>query len=122
MNLSVTDRLTLANGPAVYQYQNDPADNLTNQAGAQGTVNALNQLTSWDYRMMTHDAAGNLTDDGTRTYAWDAEQRLVRIGYTGTSRSTEFRYDAFGRRTAVIESDGTTATEARHLWCGERIC
>ncbi len=44
-----------------------------------------------------HDAAGNLTDDGTRTYAWDAEQRLVRIGYTGTGRSSEFRYDAFGR-------------------------
>jgi RHS repeat-associated protein len=69
-----------------------------------------------------HDAAGNLTDDGVRTYAWDAEQRLVRIGYTGTSRSTEFRYDAFGRRTAVVERDGTTATEARYLWCGERIC
>ena len=46
----------------------------------------------------------------------------MRIGYTGTSRSTEFRYDAFGRRTAVVERDGTTATEARYLWCGERIC
>ena len=46
----------------------------------------------------------------------------MRIGYTGTGRSSEFRYDAFGRRTAVIESDGTTATETRYLWCGERIC
>jgi YD repeat-containing protein len=68
------------------------------------------------------DANGNLTDDGARTFAWDAEQRLVRIGYTGTSRSTEFRYDAFGRRTAVIETDDTTATETRYLWCGERLC
>jgi YD repeat-containing protein len=56
---------------------------------------------------------GTRTDDGTRTYAWDAEQRLVRIGYTGTGRSTEFRYDAFGRRTAVIETDGTGSTETR---------
>ena len=60
--------------------------------------------------------------DGTRTYAWDAEQRLVRIGYTGTGRSTTFRYDGLGRRTAVIENDGATATETRYLWCGERLC
>jgi YD repeat-containing protein len=57
-----------------------------------------------------------------RTYAYDAEQRLVRIGHTGTGRSTSFRYDAFGRRTAVIETDATSSTETRYLWCGERIC
>lgn len=38
------------------------------------------------------------------------EQRLIRIRYTGTTRSTEFRYDCIGRRTAVVDNDGTTAT------------
>ena len=36
--------------------------------------------------------------------------------------STSFRYDGLGRRTAVVETDGTTATETRYRWCGERLC
>jgi len=122
------DRLTqaLANPGGTYAYTLDAADNLLGQqtptAAASNTYNALNQIVQRSGQPVTHDAAGNLTDDGTRTYAWDAEQRLVRIGYTGTGRSTAFRYEAFGRRTAVIEQDGATITETRYRWCGERIC
>ena len=122
------DRLTqaLASPGGAYAYTLDPADNLLAQQSPTGTtsstVNALNQLVQRSGQPFTHDAAGNLTDDGTRTYAWDAEQRLVRIGYTGTGRSTTFRYDGLGRRTAVVESDASTATETRYLWCGERLC
>ena len=122
------DRLTqaLASPDGTYAYSLDAADNLLEQQSPTGTAsstyNVLNQLLQRSGQPFTHDAAGNLTGDGTRSYAWDAEQRLVRIGYTGTDRSTTFRYDAFGRRTAVIEQDGTTATETRYLWCGERLC
>ena len=102
------------------------ADNLLGQqtptGAASSTYDALNQIVQRNSQPLTHDAAGNLTGDGVRTYAYDAEQRLLRIGYAGTGRSTAFRYDAFGRRTAVIESDGTTATETRYRWCGERLC
>lgn len=122
------DRLTqaLASPGGTYAYTLDPADNLLGQQTPTGTtsstVNALNQIVQRSGQPLTHDDAGNLTGDGTRTYAWDAEQRLVRIGYTGTGRSTTFRYDGLGRRTAVIENDGATATETRYLWCGERLC
>jgi len=122
------DRLTqaLASPGGTYAYTLDAADNLLGQqtptGAASSTYDALNQIVQRNSQPLTHDAAGNLTGDGVRTYAHDAEQRLLRIGYTGTGRSTAFRYDAFGRRTAVIESDGTTATETRYRWCGERLC
>jgi len=96
------DRLTqaLASPGGTYAYTQDAADNLLGQQTPTGTAssayNALNQTVQRSGQPFVHDAAGNLTDDGTRTYAWDAERRLVRIGYTGTGRSSEFRYDAFG--------------------------
>ena len=113
------DRLTLANGPAAYQYQNDPADNLTNQASAQGSVNTLNQLTNWNTQTLTHDAAGNLTEDASWQYRYDAEQRLVTVAAQPPNTITyRFRYDGRGRR--VVETTGNTDT--RLLWCGEAIC
>ncbi len=84
------DRLTqaLANPGGTYAYTLDAADNLLGQqtptGAASSTYNALNQIDQRNGQPVTHDAAGNLTDDGTRTYAWDAQQRLVRIGHTGT--------------------------------------
>lgn len=58
------------------------------------TYNSLNQIDLRNAQPFTYDAAGNLTDDGIRTYAWDAEQRLIRIGYRATPAvSTTLRYD-----------------------------
>jgi YD repeat-containing protein len=80
------DRLTqaLASPDGTYAYTLDPADNLLGQQSPAGTAsstyNPLNQLVRRSRQPFTHDAAGGLTDDGTRTYVWDAEQRLVRIG------------------------------------------
>ena len=70
------DRLTqaLASPGGAYAYTLDPADNLLAQQSPTGTtsstVNALNQLVQRSGQPFTHDAAGNLTGDGTRTYAW----------------------------------------------------
>ena len=69
-----------------------------------------------------YDAAGNLLDDGQRSYAWDAEQRLICIRYGGTNQSTEFRYDGLGRRTSVREyTDSWSYIETRYLWCGRNV-
>lgn len=49
-------------------------------------------------KSFTFDANGNMTGVGTRTFGWDAENRLVKV----TEDSTEiasFGYDAFGRRS-----------------------
>jgi RHS repeat-associated protein len=45
---------------------------------------------------LTHDANGNLTSDGARTYAWNARNQLVAVD--GAGISVRFAYDALGRR------------------------
>lgn len=52
----------------------------------------------------THDADGNLTEDGLWRYTWDAENRLVAMESatevpTPQKRRLEFLYDHQGRRT-----------------------
>lgn len=51
----------------------------------------------------THDADGNLTQDGRWTYTWDAENRLIKqernvASPSGARQKLEFEYDWQGRR------------------------
>jgi len=50
----------------------------------------------------THDADGNLTQDGRWDLVWDGENRLVklrsRVGSPAPERRIEFEYDHQGRR------------------------
>jgi RHS repeat-associated protein len=72
---------------------------------------------------LTYDLNGNLTNDGARTYEWDAADRLTAISYTGTTNRSEFAYDGLGRRSQITEKDGVTITsEKRLLWCGNELC
>jgi RHS repeat-associated protein len=51
------------------------------------------------------------------------ENRLVRIGYKADpQKSTEFKYDGWGRRLVTIEKTGNASKETRHAWCGPRVC
>ena len=69
---------------------------------------------------LTYDANGNLTSDGTRTFEWDAENRLVAVNI-GTHRS-EFTYDGFDRRVRIVERDGgATTRDAQLTWNGTAI-
>lgn len=52
---------------------------------------------------MTHDANGNLIDDGTNTYVWDRANRLLSVG------SSAYTYDGLGNR--VQQTVGGTATK-----------
>lgn len=69
------------------------------------THNAANQLTAWNGQTLVYDNNGNLTSDGTRTYTWDARNRLASI--TGAVNAS-FQYDAFGRRTQKTVNGATT--------------
>jgi RHS repeat-associated protein len=95
-------------------------------AGSQtASYNNLNQLTNLSGQTLTFDANGNLTSDGQRTYAWDAENRLVVIGYPGVSgKATAFTYDGLSRRTTISSTPpgGGSATVTSYLWCGDDIC
>ena len=43
------------------------------------TYNAADQILSWGTQGLTHDLNGNLTNDGTTTYAWDARNQLASM-------------------------------------------
>ncbi|HEU5072054.1 MAG TPA: RHS repeat-associated core domain-containing protein [Verrucomicrobiae bacterium] len=64
--------------------------------------------------VFSHDADGNLTQDGRWTYTWDAENRLVSMesdaaAPTASKFRLDFAYDVQGRRIQKIVStnDGT---------------
>jgi RHS repeat-associated protein len=63
----------------------------------------------------TYDANGNLTGQGTKTYEWDAENRLARVLDGGTELA-RFAYDGYGRR-----AQKTTATTRSYVYDGVDI-
>jgi RHS repeat-associated protein len=68
----------------------------------------------------SHDANGNLTSDGTRSYVWDAANRLVAIEQE--THRTEFHYDGLSRRIRIVEKEnGAITADARFLWVGTQM-
>jgi RHS repeat-associated protein len=68
--------------------------------------NSLNQYTSVNGTAFSHDKRGNLVSDGTWTYGYDAENRLVSATKPGTTAS--YSYDPFGRRLKKSVNGTTT--------------
>jgi YD repeat-containing protein len=69
------------------------------------TPNPLNQYSFVGGTPVTYDANGNLTSDGTYTYGYDAENRLVSVN-SGTAAT--YAYDAQGRRKSRTIAGTTT--------------
>jgi RHS repeat-associated protein len=70
------------------------------------TVNALNQYTQISGTSLTYDYNGNLTGDGTYTYAYDYANRLMEVKSGGTTIAS-YKYDALGRRIEKVTTNGT---------------
>jgi RHS repeat-associated protein len=80
------------------------ATNLPNPVTG-NSFNVDNEMTAFGGQAMTYDANGNLTNDGTNSYSWDARNHLT--GISGGSSAT-FAYDPFGRRASkTINSTNT---------------
>ena len=88
-------------GNLTYEY--DKAGNRTKIGGtfartglpaalSSAVYDAANRLTQWGATALTYDNNGNLTNDGTNAYAWNARNQLASM--TGAS----FVYDGLGRR------------------------
>ncbi|WP_139306103.1 RHS repeat protein, partial [Methylomonas sp. LWB] len=111
-----------------YRYAYDAGDNLTGIDTPKGNnsiaVNGLNQATAVNTQSNTYDANGNLTNDGVRNYAWDAENRLVKVALTGQPGFYyQFAYDGLDRRISITSSNGVMAPSVmRYLWCGDTLC
>jgi RHS repeat-associated protein len=73
---------------------------------------------------VTEDANGNVTDDGTYTYAYDAFNRLiaVRLKSTGLLKLQHF-YDTAGERAATISynASGTATALTQYLREGAQV-
>jgi RHS repeat-associated protein len=84
-------------------------------------TNTYEVSVSGSSKTFTFDANGNMTGDGTRTFEWDAENRLKAV-VVGTQR-TEFTYDGEYRRVRILEEQGAqTVSDKRFVWCGGSLC
>jgi RHS repeat-associated protein len=68
---------------------------------------------------LTYDLNGNMTSDGTNSYSWDAENRLIKIVYPGSGNNSAFTYDGFGRNVEIVETvSGSVTSTKQFVWSG----
>jgi RHS repeat-associated protein len=65
---------------------------------------------------ITYDAAGNIINDGTCTYTYDAEYRITSVG---TCSTASYVYDALGRR--VRKTVGSSSTDYFYDISGNKV-
>jgi len=88
------------------------------------TVNNMNEYTQIGTTSNTHDDNGNLTDDNTLQYEYDALNRLIKVvKKSGSSTIAEIAYDALNRRIfreADEDKNGSTEIDKIYVWDGYR--
>ena len=70
------------------------------------TADALNRYTAVGAVSPTYDANGNLTSDGTYTFGYDSENRLISA--SGAGNTASYAFDAQGRRKTKTVNGVTT--------------
>lgn len=95
--------------------------NVTDGASVKKTVGHQTNVLAPPSSTLTYDANGNMLSDGTNTYSWDAENRLIRITYPGVNNFTDFTFDGFGRDVKIVETtNGSVTSTKQFLWCSDR--
>jgi RHS repeat-associated protein len=61
------------------------------------SANSLNQYSAVGGTTLTYDGNGNLTSDGTSTFAYDAENRLTNMNPPSPASPLTYSYDGLGR-------------------------
>jgi RHS repeat-associated protein len=108
----------IAAGSLDYGYTRDAGGNVTKIAGIQipttagGTIEynynpANNQLTTAIPKEYSYDANGNMTSDGTRTFTYDALNRLIKVEQQGATVAT-YGYNSANRRISKTVGETTT--------------
>ena len=88
----------------------------TDVSGNTRTNNYQVNVPSGASTTLLYDLDGNLTNDGSKTYEWDAANRCTAINQ-GTHR-TEFTYDGTSRRAKIVEKDNGSVTGTKQfVWC-----
>jgi RHS repeat-associated protein len=149
---SITAPIALPGTDTVRDYNLDSLGNwkstvYTPEGGTSTTEirqhNRLNEITRFGTTPVTYDHGnntgnpnpliaqrgnGNIVNDGTRIYAYDALNRLTTVNSTasGTPAVAAYTYDAFGRRVLkVVTNGGISGSIAnatyRYLYDGQQI-
>ena len=87
------------------------------------THNNLNQIATLASTPLLYDSNGNLTDDGTYAYAWDAENRLRKVTRKSDSVVVgTYAYDALGRRILRVYIVGADPAKTVNYYLdGQRV-
>lgn len=99
--------ISRAGSNALYRYLEHENEALAS------VYNGLNQPTSIGGVAIAHDKRGNLTSDGTTTYGYDVDNRLV----TGTGGAA-LKYDAMGH---LVETQKTGYATTKYLYAGDEL-
>lgn len=68
---------------------------------------------------LTFDLNGNMTSDGTNSYSWDAENRMIKITYPGVNNFSTFMYDGLSRNVSIVETTAGSVTSTKQfVWNG----
>jgi RHS repeat-associated protein len=74
---------------------------------ASAVYDPANRLTAWNGATVVHDNNGNLTNDGTFTYNYNARNQVTGVSQGQTTLGA-FVYDGLGRRVSRTVSGATT--------------
>ncbi|WP_169803400.1 RHS repeat-associated core domain-containing protein [Sphingomonas pruni] len=83
------------------------------------TVNGLNQYATAGSATFTYDDNGNLTGDGTNTYTYDVENRMVSA--TVAAGTAQLIYDPLGRLWHFVRPAATNGSAWEYLYDGDKI-
>ena len=113
----ITSGVEIPNPLKQVQYTLDAVGNRTtmtsNSVTTNYTVNSMNAYTAVTGMTPQYDDNGNMTGDGTHTYQYNYNNRLVSVD-NGTTAS--YKYDALNRR--IQKTVGSTTTN--YYYCGEQ--
>lgn len=107
------DRLDTGSNPSFFNYDHDANGNRTLfqkdlTSTSYGYSPNTNRLTQVGTSIVTLDASGNLTAQGSRTYTYNALERLVRA-YEGGSQIGAYTYNGLGQRISKQAGGATTS-------------
>jgi RHS repeat-associated protein len=107
-------------------YSLDPVGNwnskTTNGVTQTRQYNADNELIKINAQGLTYDNKGNTLNDGTYTYAYDEENRLISVTRIADSAVVgQYQYDALFRRVQTIADPAGTPSTTVYLYDGPRI-
>jgi RHS repeat-associated protein len=105
---------TLLDGTTI-AYEYDGAGNRTKKTVTKGSTTATtshtydvgNQLADANGQAYSYDANGNLTGNGSKTFIYNEENRLVEVKDSAGATLATFTYDHEGRRISKTTSNGT---------------